>query len=115
MPIVYQSEAYAARVNTASDYIAKGRATSRIFDTCFEMYDGDAVAVAVYRRARKNPRIRRNIWRYLGRATLVQLAFKERRRNRGDLAQWAADLREQAEYARREAMQKYQDSQSARA
>lgn len=98
---VYDPEAFAERVNLAAAYISAGRNATRTFDTCFEMCDGDAVAVAVYRRARHNPKLMRNLWRYLGRASVVPLAFRERRRATRDLPAWAAKqrARKAAEYA----------------
>lgn len=98
---VYDSEAFAERVNFAAAYISAGREATRRFDTCFEMCDGTAVAVAVYRRARRNPKLMRNLWRYLGRASVVPVAFRERRRPTRDLPAWAAEQRERAaaEYA----------------
>lgn len=95
MSRVYEPEAFKARVDLACRYIAAGRPTTRTFDTCFEMYDGDAVAVAVYRRAQRNPNIKRNLWRYLGRSVCVPVAWRERRRPTRDLANWAAELRRQ--------------------
>lgn len=96
MTKVGELENFSARVNTACNYIANNRRESRTFDTCFEMYDGSAVALAVYRRSRKNPRIRRNIWKYLGRKSVLTTAFAERRRPTRDIARWAAELREKA-------------------
>lgn len=72
-------EGFAARVNMACNYIANRREASRAFDTCFEMQDGDAVATAVYRRSRKNHKVRGNLWRYLARDSVVPTAFKHRR------------------------------------
>lgn len=87
---------YAYRVAFACRVIADKRETTRNFDNCFEMSDGDAVAVAVYRRSRKNPRIRANLFRYLSRCSVVPLAFKERRRSTSQLKAWAAEQRREA-------------------
>ncbi|WP_130576983.1 hypothetical protein [Bradyrhizobium sp. Leo170] len=57
------------------------------------MHDGNAVAVALYRRSRRNPKLRGNLFRYLGRDNLVALAYRERRRPTRALAEWAAQLR----------------------
>lgn len=65
MPSVYDPENFAGRVNLAASYITKGYNTTRYFDTCFEMYDGDIVAVALYRRAEKNPKLAAALPRYL--------------------------------------------------
>lgn len=69
---------FAARVDYARDVIARGARTSRRFDSCFEQYDGDEVAVALLRRARAHPesRLAKGLWRYLDRLT-VECADKE--------------------------------------
>jgi hypothetical protein len=48
---------FACRVNHAARVMIEGRRTNRNFDSCFEMYDGDEVVVALWRRAQKNPRL----------------------------------------------------------
>ena len=53
------------RINFAVSYIVQGRNTSRTFDTCFEMGDGDAVFAGVMRRAKNNQRLAENVGRYL--------------------------------------------------
>jgi hypothetical protein len=64
---VYQSDNFDGRVNLAANYISQGRNTSRTFDSCFEMGDGSAVALALVARARAKPdgRLSQNLWRYL--------------------------------------------------
>ena len=99
MSRVYDPNAFAARVDLAASYIAAGRSTTRTFDTCFEMNDGDAVAVAVYRRARRNPKLRANLWRYLERSGVVAAAFANRRRPTRALPAWSAELRRAADKA----------------
>lgn len=74
-----EREGFAARVSLACKYISERRTATRTFDTCFEMNDGDAVAVAVYRRSKTNPKIRANLWRYLCRHTAITTAFAHRR------------------------------------
>lgn len=56
------------RVNYAAQCFMKG-IHSRAFDNCFEMFDGDAVVVALMRRALKNDKLKQAIsknWRELG-------------------------------------------------
>ncbi len=53
---VYDPDAFQARVNYAATCLIRGTA-SRRRDTCFEMNDGDAVVVALSRRAARNPRL----------------------------------------------------------
>jgi hypothetical protein len=65
MPSVYDDEAFNERVNFAAKYISEGRRTTRHFDTCFEMNDGDVVATALWRRAEKNPKLAANLFRYI--------------------------------------------------
>jgi hypothetical protein len=52
---VYQADAFEDRVNYAASCISKGMSSTRHFDTCFEMWDGDYVAAALVRRTLKNP------------------------------------------------------------
>lgn len=64
---VYQSDNFDGRVNLAANYISQGRDTTRTFDSCFEMGDGSAVALALVARAQAKPegRLSQNLWRYL--------------------------------------------------
>lgn len=95
---VYQPEAFSERVNYARMVIEGGRQTSRGFDTCFEMGDGDAVATALYWRAHYNPsgNLARNIWRYLSRETVepVALPMKD-----ASFSAWARELRQASDEA----------------
>lgn len=65
MPTVYDADNFAGRVNYASLVISQRRRTTRSFDTCFEQYDGRAVAAAIWRRSLRNPEIAANLSRYL--------------------------------------------------
>lgn len=65
MASVYDTENFSGRVNYAAAVIVQGRRTSRSFDTCFEMHDGDAVVAALVRRSRSNPLLAANLFRYL--------------------------------------------------
>jgi hypothetical protein len=61
-------EAFQYRVNYAVQCFLKN-IKSRNFDNCFEMFDGDAVVVALMRRAFKNTKLKQAIvknWRELG-------------------------------------------------
>lgn len=58
--IVYEREAFEARVNYAAKCFMLG-ISSRSFDTCFGMGDGDLVVAALVRRAMKNPRLKEKI------------------------------------------------------
>lgn len=80
------------RVEFAARFIASGRRTTRRFDGCFECWDGDAVAVALYRRAKRRPttKLARNLWRYVSRNTVVPVAWRNRRR--ADLGAWSDEL-----------------------
>lgn len=64
---VYDSEAFRARVTFAANYISARRPSTRRFDTCFEMHDGDAVAAALVYRTRKSPqsKLAQNLFHYL--------------------------------------------------
>lgn len=70
---------FSRRVTAAAAYIGGGRRTSRAFDSCFEMHDGDAVAVALMRRAEARPgtKLAANLWRYLSRSTVEAAAARQ--------------------------------------
>lgn len=74
MASVRDAENFSGRVNLLARVIATGGRTTRTTDSCCEMYDGDEVCVAVYRRSLKNESIARNIWRYLSRDTVMEAA-----------------------------------------
>lgn len=69
---------FRGRVNFAANYIAANREATRRFDACFEMFDGDAVSLALIRRVRARPhgRLAQNIWRYLSRETVEATEIK---------------------------------------
>ena len=52
---VYDTANFTGGVALAASYISHGRSSTRTFDTCFEMNDGTAVALTLYRRALRNP------------------------------------------------------------
>jgi hypothetical protein len=54
-------ESFRGRVGYAPKVIASGRSPTLAFDNCFENYDGDEVAVAIVRRAKRNEKIARNL------------------------------------------------------
>lgn len=91
---VYDSENFAGRVALAASYISAERDSNRTFDTCFEMDDGDAVALALYRRTLKRPdtALARNIWKYLSRESVERVAIKYA--SETNLADLAARIRE---------------------
>ncbi len=66
------------RVATAASIISSGERPTRRFDSCFEMYDGDAVALALLLRTQKRPgtALARNLWRYLERSSIEALEAK---------------------------------------
>jgi hypothetical protein len=73
---VYNPNNFKARVSLAASYISAGRRTTRAFDTCFEMNDGAAVALALFCRAKDRPngRLARRIWDYISRTTVEKEA-----------------------------------------
>ena len=82
------------RVEYAARFIARAQTTTttRAFCGCFEMWDGDAVVVALYRRTKRRPgtKLARNLWRFLSRDSVVSTAWANRRRV--DLQAWADEL-----------------------
>ena len=87
---------FSGRVNLAALYISQGSRSSRGFDNCFENYDGDAVATALYRRAQKAPDgdLARNLWCYLSKDTVEPVSLANAHRT--NLSQWARELRAEA-------------------
>lgn len=107
MPSVYDLDNFAGRVNYAAQVISNGRETTRSFDTCFEMSDGDQVAAALLRRAENNPKLAAMLPRYLSLDSvrryaetiadvptrdLPRLAREARERRAAAHAAWMADL-----------------------
>lgn len=115
MPSVYDADNFAGRVNLAALYISEGRDSSRSFDTCFEMDDGEAVGLALHRRAQKNPdgALARNLSRYLRPEHLAENAA--RNAHRVNLAAWARELREDADRARKARWAEYEARRAAEA
>lgn len=58
------------RINYATRVIREGRATSRQFDGCFEMGDGDDVVAALVKRAAKCPTLKANLPRYIAQSSI---------------------------------------------
>ena len=83
---------FRARVAFAAKVISSGRRTTRTFDSCFENHDGDAVALALFRRAQRRPNTKlcANLWRYLSQTMVTDLAYSET--DREDLESWSRDL-----------------------
>lgn len=66
MPTVYEESNYRGRVKYAAQCFMRGTSSTRHFDSCFEMFDGDAVVTALVRRALKNPRLHQAIAKTFG-------------------------------------------------
>lgn len=93
MPTVYTSENFAGRVNYAALVISKQRKTTRSFDTCFEMFDGDAVAAAIWRRSLKNPTLAQNLPQYLTPSRCEECYHRYAGQNLNKVAQALRDAR----------------------
>ena len=61
------------RVNYAARHIVSGRPTTRTFDSCFECFDGEAVVLALCRRAEKNERLRQALPRYIAETSIREI------------------------------------------
>jgi hypothetical protein len=61
----FKPQFFDRRVRFAADLIASGARPCRAFDSCFENYDGGAVAVALIRQAATSPDLARNLGRYI--------------------------------------------------
>jgi len=61
-----------AHADKACAYISSGRETNRSFDSCFEWWGADAVAITLYRRSQKRPdtKMAQNLFKYLSRDTV---------------------------------------------
>ena len=113
---VRDPDAFYERVNYAIRCILMGRTGTRGYDTCFEMYDGELVAVAVYRHAQANPALLERLWRGLGQASTLaavtqyascadqdlprlarQLRTQRYAEAQANLARWQAELQAGAE------------------
>lgn len=68
---VSDKDAFGERVNKAIAGIVAGRTDTRSFFALFEMSDGDALSVAVYRRSLKNARLAERIWKALCRVAVM--------------------------------------------
>lgn len=93
MSALNREDNFAGRVAYAAATIAAGRRTTRSFDNCFENWDGDEVAVAVYRRSMKNPKIAANLFRYLGRDSVMEAVARFADVPTRDLPKRAAETR----------------------
>lgn len=93
MSALNSPENFAGRVAYAAATISAGNRSTRSFDNCFENYDGDEVAVAVYRRALKNPKLMANFSRYLSLNTVLPCVEKLKDVATRDLPAVAAETR----------------------
>lgn len=98
---VYNDDAFEERVNFAANYISNRRPTSRRFDACFEMHDGDLVVTALIRRAQKRPNgnLATNLFRYIGKDGALKAASQFAHVERSDLKHEAAKMRHEAKIA----------------
>ena len=95
---IHELDGFWDRVSFACAVVARGARTTRQFDTCLEMYDGDAVAAAVVRQAKARPDgpLARNLFpRYLGPRALASYEATKHL-SRKQLENYAADLRKEA-------------------
>ncbi|QRM32770.1 hypothetical protein [Microvirga sp. VF16] len=91
----FKPQSFAGRVRYAADLIASGARPCRAFDSCFENYDGDAIAAALIREAATNRDLAQNLGRYINRARAQEAT--DRRQHLSDEA-----LKREAERLRRE-------------
>ena len=64
------NETLAYRINYAARVIREGRPTSRYFDGCFEMGDGDDVVKALIKKSEKNSTLKTNLPRYIAQSSI---------------------------------------------
>lgn len=87
----FKPQSFEGRVRYAADLIASGARPCRAFDSCFENYDGDAVAVL--RQAAKIPALAQNFGRYLNRSRAAADAERWKHLSDEELKREAARLR----------------------
>lgn len=90
-------ENFRGRVAYAAKVIASGRSPTRAFDNCFENHDGDEVSAAIIRRASRNPKIARNLDRYINRVLAEACAARLAHIPTRKLAAAARESRAQAQ------------------
>jgi hypothetical protein len=108
-------KSFTDRVNMAANYISQGRNSSRSFDSCFENYDGDAVVVALFRRAQARPtgNLANNIWNYLSKDSVSYLADKYTDLSRSGLNELSLELQSDARQKNAEMMEALAARQAA--
>lgn len=95
MASVYDNDNFAGRVNyAAACLVRKVGIGSRHFDTCFEMFDGDAVVTALVRRARKNPKLKESLSRGLNVESIEACAAKYEHISTRKLSDLAREMRD---------------------
>lgn len=113
MPSVYDNDNFAGRVNYAATVISRKGGHTRHFDTCFEMYDGMEVAVAVYRRSLRNPKLAANIWTYLGKEMVMRNVEELKHVRTRDLAARAAQSRARSKAATEKMLEEHKRRQAS--
>jgi hypothetical protein len=84
----YDNDGFNRRLQFAASFISLGRPTTRTFDSCFENFDGDVIALALYLRSLKRPdtQMARNLWKYIGtKEQIIALADKYPARTKHEL------------------------------
>ena len=89
----FKPQSFEGRVRYAADLIASGARPCRAFDSCFENYDGDAVAAALIRQAASNPDLGKSLGRYINRARAQEAADRWQHLSDEALKREAARLR----------------------
>jgi hypothetical protein len=113
MPSVYRTDNFAGRVNYAATVISRKGGHTRHFDTCFEMDDTTEVAVAVYRRSLKNPKLAANIWSYIARETVMRDVEELKDIKTRDLPARAAQSRARAKAASEKILEEHRRKQAS--
>ena len=113
MPSVYRTDNFAGRVNYAATVISRKGGHTRHFDTCFEMDDATEVAVAVYRRSLKNPKLAANIWSYIARETVMRDIDELKDVKTRDLPARAAQSRARAKAASEKILEEHRRKQAS--
>ena len=77
---------FSERVNYAARWIVSGRPTTRSFDSCFECFDGEAIVLALCRRAQKNEKLRHALPRYIAEESIRDVPLRNEGRRPADVS-----------------------------
>ena len=69
-------KSFKQRVSHAIDVIVNERITTRKFNSNFEMHDAEEIVTALYRRAQKNSKLKKNLFKYIHEGSCLEAVEK---------------------------------------